>query len=164
MNQRDYVRYGTEMLPSILSKVFVSWQGTPSIESYVVNYSTCGLNVVIPAISLLHGRKIPKERDEVGVLLPVDRPWFNGKCIHVSKEADGSICLGIHFNDPDEQEFLQTLLFQSILPSNEAHYFVSYEWEELVGKLCDSDDPKLKRLGHHHLARLKAHQGEMYPV
>jgi hypothetical protein len=34
--------------------------------------------------------------------------------------------------------------------------FVCHEWEELVDKLCNLEDPKLKALGDHELDILKA--------
>jgi hypothetical protein len=155
MNQRNYVRYGSKLLPGSLSKVTISWEGTASLASYVVNYSAQGINVVIPP--LVSAPETPREHETVKVLMPIDQMWFTGTCIYVKNEQDGSISLGINFNDPKEQNYLKDLLFNSLkAPGGESHSFVSYEWEELVGKLCDSDDPQLKEIGNQHLAVMKA--------
>jgi hypothetical protein len=53
------------------------------------------------------------------------------------------------------------MLFNALNSAKEPHRFVSYEWEELVGKLCNSDDPKLQRLGFQHLAQMKARQPDL---
>jgi hypothetical protein len=43
------------------------------------------------------------------------------------------------------------------------HPFVSHQWEELVAKLCDSDDPHLRKIGHYHRANLEAGKGRSHP-
>lgn len=160
MNNRNHVRYGAEQLPGSYRKVALSWRGGPAQDSYVANYSAHGITVVIPPLA--QPLEVPLEDDAVRVQLPVNRRWFGGRCVHCHLEADGSLSMGIHFDDPADQETLQTLLFSALKVPE--HSFVSYEWEELVGKLCNSDDPKLKQLGMHHLARLRARQGELQLV
>ncbi|GFO67187.1 hypothetical protein GMLC_07660 [Geomonas limicola] len=160
MNNRNHVRYGSEQLPGIYRKVTLSWQGSALEGSYAVNYSAQGITVVIPAPA--HPREIPVESATIRVQLPVNQRWFNGRCVHCHREADGSLSMGIHFDDPGEGEYLQTLLFNALKVPE--HSFVSYEWEELVGKLCSSDDPKLQQLGMQHLAQLRARQGEHQAV
>jgi len=161
MNKRSFVRYGSELLPGILSKATIAWAGTTLNESYVVNYSAHGIHIVIPPLASPF--ELPAENDVVKVLLPVAETWFTGNCVHVEHEGDGSICLGIHFQDAGEQNHLQTLLFNSLKAPEKTGSFVSYEWEELVGKLCASDDPNLKKIGYQHLAVLKARQQESLP-
>ena len=156
MNKRNFVRYDSELLPGSLRKVVVSWESNPSIGSYVINYCAQGINVLIPSVQI--PPEIPKENETIKVLMPVDQMWFTGRCIYVKNELDGSVSLGIYFPDSKEQGYLKDLLFNSLnVPSN-SHSFVSYEWEELVGKLCDSDDPQLQKIGNHHLAMIKAEQ------
>jgi hypothetical protein len=157
MNQRNTVRYSSELLPGNLSKVTISWQGNSSIGSYVVNYSAQGINLLIPQVST--PLTIPGEGDTVMVLMPIDQIWLTGTCIFASKESDGSVSVGIHFDDPKEQNYLKDLLFNSLSVPIPSQSFVKYEWEELVAKMCDSDDPQLNKIGQHHLAIIKARQG-----
>jgi hypothetical protein len=158
MNNRSYVRYGSELLPAVLGRVTVTWQGT-SIASYVSDYSAQGISVIIPPLA--DGQQVPAIHDTLKVALPAQKNDFTGTCIHVRTEPDGSTSLGLFFTDPKEQQVLRTLLFNTLNSAKEPHRFVSYEWEELVGKLCNSDDPKLKKLGHQHLAKMKGLQSEM---
>jgi hypothetical protein len=156
MNKRNYVRYGSELLPGSLSKVTLAWEGNSLIGSYAVNYGPHGISIVIPP--LLNSPRMPKEKETVRVLMPIDEKWFTGTCIYVKNEADGSISMGIFFCLPEEQSYLKDLLFHSLNTPRDAHSFVSYEWEEFVSKLCDSDDPKLKKIGRHHMEVMKARQ------
>lgn len=160
MNNRNHVRYGSEQLTGSYRRVALSWQGKPLEGSYAVNYSAHGITVVIPAAA--QRREIPAENDAVEVQLPVNQKRFGGRCVHCHREADGSLSMGIHFDDPADQECLQTLLCNALKVPE--HSFISYEWEELVGKLCNSEDPKLQQLGMHHLAQLRARQGELQLV
>jgi hypothetical protein len=34
--------------------------------------------------------------------------------------------------------------------------YIKHEWEELVTKLCTLDDPKLKKIGHDELEKIRA--------
>ena len=156
MNKRNFVRYGSELIPGNLSKVTISWQGKTLLGSYVANYCTHGIGVLIPP--RLNPPEIPKEKETIKVLMPIDQMWFTGICMYVNNESDGSVSLGIYFSEPKEQGYLKDLLFDSLNVPSGMSSFVSYEWEELVGKLCESDDPRLKEIGHHHLAILKAKQ------
>jgi hypothetical protein len=158
MNNRTYVRYGSAQLPDALGKVSVSWQDT-SITLTVVDYSAQGISVVIPPLD--DGLQIPAIDDTVKVALPAHNAGFTGTCIHLRTEPDGSTTLGLFFADPKEQQELRTLLFKALNSVTAPCRFVSYQWEELVGKLCNSDDPKLKQLGHQHLAQMKAHQPDL---
>jgi len=162
MNNRDFVRYGSELLPGSLSKATISWEGSPPFESYVVNYSARGINILIPA--LLVPAKLPKENETLRVLLPMDQMWFTGSCIYLKKGPDGSFSLGICFDDPKEQSYLKDLLFHHLNTPSDSHHFVSYEWEELVAKLCDSDDPHLQKIGHHHRANIRADAERPHPT
>jgi len=160
MNQRDFVRYDTVKLPPVLRKVTVTWQEGSPTAAYGANYSAHGINVVIPPLP--QGALPPSEHDPVEVLLPVDENWYSGQCVHVRKEADGSICLGIHFDHPGEHDRLQKLLFNSLQRSSQVHpSFISYEWEELVARLCDSEDPELKEIGYRHRDTIREKQAEL---
>jgi hypothetical protein len=157
MNQRNTVRYSSELLPGSLGKVTISWQGNSSIGSYVVNCSTQGINLLIPPYSTPLTN--PAENDTVLVLMPTDQIWLTGTCIYASDESDGSVSLGIHFHDPKDQTYLKDLLFNTLSVPSPSPSFVKYEWEELVARMCDSDDPQLNKIGQHHLAIIKARQG-----
>ena len=156
MNKRDSVRYGSELLPGSLSKASISWEGSSAVGSYVVNYCAQGVNVLIPRLLVPHD--IPQEKDTVKVLLPIDQRWFTGSCIYARKESDGSVSLGINFSNPEEQSYLKDLLYHSLNIPRDAHSFVSYEWEELVTKMCDSGDPQLSEIGRHHREVIRAKQ------
>ena len=162
MNNRDFVRYGSELLPGNMSKATISWEGSAPFGSYVVNYSARGINVLIPALQI--PAKLPKEKETLSVLLPIDQRWFTGRCIYLQKGPDGALSMGIYFNDPKEQSYLKDLLFHYLNTPRDSHNFVSYEWEELVAKLCDSDDPHLQKIGHHHRANIRADGDRPHPA
>jgi len=50
----------------------------------------------------------------------------------------------------------------SLRYGSESDSFVCHEWEEFVGKLCDSEDPHLKEIGYQELAILKVKGGEAF--
>jgi hypothetical protein len=160
MNNRDFVRYGSELLPGSLSKATVSWEGCPPLGSYVINYSAGGINVLIPALQIPPG--LPGEKEIIRVLLPIDQIWFTGSCMYARKGADGSLSLGIHFNDPKEQSYLKDLLYHSLTSPAGSRPFVSHQWEELVARLCDSDDPHLRKIGNQHRANIEAGRGRSH--
>jgi hypothetical protein len=162
MNNRDFVRYGFELLTGNLSKATVSWEGGPPFESYVVNYSARGITLLMPALLIPPG--LPKEKEILRVLLPIDQTWFSGRCIYLKKGADGSLSMGIHFDDPQQQSYLKDLLFHSLPSPRDSHSFVSYEWEELVAKLCASDDPHLQEVGRQHRANILADRDRPHPA
>ena len=156
MNRRDVVRYGSEELPGIMNKVTVSWEENTLNGAYVVNYCSNGVSITIPPF--LNRAEMPGEQATVKVLMPIGQMWFAGKCVYVKTGPDGSVCMGIHFSDPKEQTYLKDLLFNTLNVPVTSDSFVSYEWEELVEKLCDSEDPKLQKIGFHHMAIIKAKQ------
>lgn len=156
MNKRNFVRYGAEQLPGSLSKVTISWEGNASIGSYVVNYSPQGMGLIIPA--LLTPFTVPPEAGTVKVLMPVGKTRLNGQCVYARTEPDGTVSLGLHFSDPKEQEYLKNMLFSSLNVPGTPHSFVSYEWEELVDRLCDSEDPELHKIGRRHRAVIRERQ------
>jgi hypothetical protein len=156
MNNRDFVRYGSELLPGSLSKATVAREGKPAFTSYVVNYGAQGINVLIPPLQI--PPELPKVEETVRVLMPIDQMWFTGKCIFLKKGQDGSVSIGIHFYDPKEQHYLKDVLFNSLNAPKGSRSFVSYEWEELVTRLCESDDPHLQKLGLHHRANIQSDQ------
>ena len=156
MNKRNFVRYDSELLPGNLSKVTLAWGENTLIGSYVVNYCATGISILLPPT--LSPAKMPKEKDTVKVLVPIDEMWFTGICIYVKQEKGGPCSMGIYFCNTEEQKYLKDLLYSSLNVPSESHRFVSYEWEELVAKLCDSDDPELKEIGRHHRAVLQSHQ------
>lgn len=153
MNNRNFVRYDTDDLAPVLAKVTLSWEGVSAVESSVANYSARGMNVVV---SLSQGQAVPTREAPVQVRLPKHKSWLDGTCIHVESEGEGSIRLGLHFGDEGQQRYLQNLLFNSLKHSEEPQYYPSYQWEELVTKLCGSDNPELKKLGRRHLAGIRA--------
>ena len=51
-------------------------------------------------------------------------------------------------NTPNTTRYTSVLLPKSINDQNKPRSFVKHEWEEIVDKLCDSDDPHLRKIGH----------------
>ena len=162
MNKRNFVRYGSELLPGSLSKATISWEGTAAIGSFVVDYCPQGMSLVIPPLS--SPLYIPGEKETVKVLMPINQTWFTGQCVYARNEPDGSVSMGIYFSDPKEQDYLKDLLFTSLNKPRARGSFVSYEWEELVGKLCASEDPDLQKIGNHHRAIIRYKQDGPNPV
>src|ERR1039457_402998 len=149
MNKRNTYRYSSELLPNSFNSVYISWDGNSPIESNVVNYSAQGIRVLIP--SSLTSFDIPRINSTIRVLMPIEQKWFNGLCVSTTNEQDGSVTMGIYFNNHTEQNLLQNLLYKSFNNPVQAYSFVKHEWEELVDKLCGSDDPHLRKIGYSEL-------------
>jgi len=145
MNKRDAVRYSSKLLPESMSKVTILWDGNPPIEANVMNYCAHGMRVIIPP---LHApNKKARESETVLVQVSSDETWFTGMCVSATKGQDSSISLGIYFYNPSEQNYLRELLNKSLSENYQPSTFVSYQWEEIVDKLCDSEDSHLKEIG-----------------
>ena len=154
MKDRNYIRYDTKLLPKSLRKVTVTWGADASVESDVVNFSTHGLRVLIsPLISPIN---IPKKNDAIKVKLPIVQVNLTGMCIYATNELDGSVSMGIYCYVPIEQNYLNKLLSKSLNIPFQERSFVCHEWEEIVDKLCNSEDPKLKNIGFHEKEMLVA--------
>jgi len=151
--ERNSIRHYSELLPKSLSKVTISWGASSSIESDVVNCCSHGIRVLIPALQF--PTDIPKQNDTVKILMPIDQIWLTGMCVYSTNDLDGSVSVGIYFYNPSEQNFLSNLLCKSLDIPLQTCSFVCHEWEELVAKLCNSEDPKLKEIGHHEMKLLK---------
>ena len=148
MNYRNAVRYDAKFLPESLTKVAISWVENASVESYVENFCSHGIRVSMPASSI--PAAIPEKNDPIRVLIPIDSShqlWFSGMCVYSINEQDSHVSMGIYFYNPNEQNHLHTILYDSLNEQPIAPSFISHEWEELVDKLCCSDDPKLKQRG-----------------
>ena len=145
MNNRDSVRYASELLPASMAKVGVSWQGNPTVEANVVNCSAHGMRVTFPAS--LKPFQMPRKNDSVMVQIPKDQMGFAGMCVSVSNESDGSVSMRIHFHNPPERHQLKKILCESLKEKHRPGTFVKHEWEEIVDKLCSSDDQHLKGIG-----------------
>lgn len=152
--ERNSIRYCSELLPENLSKVTISWGTDSSLESDVVNCCTHGIRVSIPPLGIMSD--IPKKNDTVKVLIPIDDIWITGMCVHVANKPEGTVSMGIYFYHPTEQNYLHNLLSIAINVKPQSDSFVCHEWEELVDKLCNLEDPKLKVMGYHELDILKA--------
>ena len=152
MNKRDSVRYGAEGFSEDMSQAAVSWGGADSITANVVNYSAHGIRISIPAA--LCTTDLPKKKDVIRVHLPIDRLWFTGMCVFAANEPDGSVTAGIYFYKPEEQNYLKNLLFNALDAPCTSDSFISYEWEERVARLCNSEDPTLRKIGEEKLRSL----------
>lgn len=162
MNKRNFVRYSSEQLPVSMSRATISWGENSLIAAYVVDYGPQGMSLAIP--SQVSPLAIPKQQETVKVLIPTGQVWFCGQCVYAKGESDGSVSMGVYFPDPRDQKYLKDLLFTSLNVPAVTPAFVSYEWEELVEKMCDSPDPDLNKIGCHHRANLKEHKGRAQPV
>jgi hypothetical protein len=145
MNKRDSVRYDSDLLPETLDKVIISWEGSPPVESNVLNCCSRGMKIIISTTSSL--TNFPNKKDILKVHIPKIKMSLTGMCVSVTKEADNSISMGIYLINPSEQNVFKDYLHESLKHILPQDFFISYEWEELVDKLCLSDDPKLKHIG-----------------
>jgi hypothetical protein len=68
-------------------------------------------------------------------------------CVYTTKEQNSNLSMGIYFYNPSEQNYLHNILYDSLNEQPRFNSFIPNEWEELVDKLCHSDDPKLKQIG-----------------
>ena len=161
MNKRHSVRYDSDLLPKRLDKVSVSLMGNSSIESHVVNYCALGIRISIPPAEF--PIDCPKKNETIKVLLPIDSLWLTGMCVYAAKEPDGSVSMGIYFYNPSEQNRLYNLLINSLNVPTLTSSFVSREWEELVEKLCASDDPRLQKIGLYEMGIILSQQKGLPP-
>ena len=145
MNNRDEVRYDAGALPAGMGRACLAWQEHAAIGAQVVNYSAHGIRVSIAPSQ--YPSDIPQKKDLVRVRMPVDEQWFSGMCVFATREQDGSLSLGVYFYKPEEQNYLKSLLFNSLGTPCPENTFVSYQWEELITRLCSSEDPRLKEMG-----------------
>ena len=145
MNMRHSTRYSFELLPDNFNTVTILWDDNAPIKSKVVNYSAHGIMVLISLLQIEFD--IPKENDTIKVLMPIDQMWLTGKCVSSTNKQDGFFTMGIYFYNPTEQNYLQNMLIKSLNKNHQPLSSVSYEWEELVDKLCNSDDPFLMKIG-----------------
>ena len=158
MRKRNSPRYGSEVLPEDLSKVTISFGVGTSLESEVENICAHGIRVSIPDPKIMSN--IPKINDTVKVLIPKGHHWITGICVYVTNESDGAVSTGINFYHPSEQNYLNILLSSALDVLPQPDSFISHEWEEFVGKLCNSEDPCLNGVGHQELGLLKGARGE----
>jgi len=155
MKERHSARYDTHLLPKSLSKVTISWGVDSSVEANVANFCSHGMRVIITLA--MSPADLPKKNDAIKVKLPIVQVWLTGICIYVTNERDGSVSIGVYYFVPIEQNYLNKFLSNNLdVPLQECS-FVSYEWEELVEKLCNSNDPKLRYVGFHEKDMLGGH-------
>jgi len=91
MNERHSVRYGSELFPKRLHKVFISWDKSSLVESEVVDYCSLGIRVSIPPKSV--SSEIPRKNDTFKIVLPIDQIWISGMCVYATNEQDGSVTI-----------------------------------------------------------------------
>jgi hypothetical protein len=154
MKERNSLRYASELLPEDLLRVTISWGVGSSLESEVVNICAHGIRVLIPVSKIMSN--LPKKNDAVKLLILRDHIWITGMCIYVTNESGGAVSMGIYFYHPSEQNYLNVLLSSTLDVLPQPDSFVCHEWEEFVGKLCNSEDPHLKEIGYHELDVLKS--------
>jgi len=161
MNKRHSVRYDSELLPKRLNKVSLSLMGNSPIESHVVNYCALGIRISIPPLAF--PIDFPKKNETIKVLLPIDNTWLTGMCVYIAKELDGSVSMGIYFYNPCEQNHLYNLFINSLNVPTQTRSFISREWEELVEKLCASEDPGLQKIGLYEMGIILSQQEGKLP-
>jgi hypothetical protein len=145
MKERHTARYDIQLLPKSLRKVTISWSVDAIIESDVINFSALGMNVVInPSLKT----DIPKKNDTIKIKLPIVQVWLTGICIYVNDLFDGTFSIGIYFCVPVEQNYINKILSKELDVPLQTCSFVKHEWEELVTYLCNSDDPRLQKIGY----------------
>ena len=79
-------------------------------------------------------------------------------CVYATNEQDGSVSMGIYFYNFSEQNLLHNLLLVSLNEPPQKLSFIKHEWEELVFSMCNSEDPKLQKIGIAEMERLKVQQ------
>ena len=147
MRERYSTRHDIQLLPKSLRKVTVLWRLDHSIKCDVVNFCAHGMKVNISPS--LPQTALPKKNDVVKVQLPIIDVLFTGMCVYVENDIGDAISMGIYYYVPIEQNYFNKLLSKSLNVPLQETSFVSYEWEEFVDKLCNSEDPKLKNIGLH---------------
>ncbi|MFZ4856661.1 MAG: hypothetical protein ACOYL3_09715 [Desulfuromonadaceae bacterium] len=145
MKERHIKRYYTQLLPNSLSKVTVFWGTDSSAEANVANFCTHGMRIIIP--TLIDQADLPRKNDAIKVKLSIVKVSLTGMCIYVTHEADGSVAIGIYYYVPVEQNFLNKLLSKNLNVPLQECSFVCHERVEFVEKLCNSEDPDLRRIG-----------------
>lgn len=148
MFDRNAVRYDARFLPESLSSVVVSWEKNSSVESSVENFCSHGIRVSMPSSQI--PTAIPVKNETVQVLIPTDssqHAWFSGMCVYTATEQDSRLSMGIYFYNPSEQNHLHKILYSSLKGQSESGPFIPHEWEELVDRLCNSEDPQLNQIG-----------------
>lgn len=162
MCKRHSVRYDSELLPKKLNKVTISLMGNSSIESHVVNFCALGIRISIPPLQF--PIDFPKKNDTIKVYLPIVHMWLTGMCVYTAKEPDGSVSMGIYFYNPSDQNHLYNLFINSLNVPTQKHSFMSHEWEEVVEKLCASEDPHLNKIGLYEMGLiLSQKEGKLPP-
>jgi hypothetical protein len=156
MHERHSIRYDAELLPEDLKNVTVSWGENASFETAVRNCCALGIRVSLPPLTPHAG--LPKKKDTVRVHMPIGRTWLTGMCVYAANEPDGSVSMGIYFYNPSEQNHLNSVLSRSLSYQAQLDRFISHEWEELVARLCISEDPDLKEFGKREREILLAHR------
>ena len=145
MKVRHSARYDIQLLPKSLSRVTISWGVDSSVEANVANFCTHGMRIIIPA--LIDQADLPRKNDAIKVKLSIVKVSLTGMCIYVTHEADGSVAIGIYYYVPVEQNFLNKLLSKNLNVPLQECSFVCHERVEFIEKLCNSEDPDLRRIG-----------------
>lgn len=112
MDKRKAVRYSSNLLPDGMSRATIQWDGGLQIETTMVSCSAQGMGVVIPPLHSLP--RIPNKHENILVKLLIAEIWFTGVCVYAMSEEDGSVSIGIYFNNPYEQNHLQHLLYKAL--------------------------------------------------
>jgi len=84
------------------------------IETELGNCSARGVRVIVPAA--LAPEKVPEANDTILVRMLLATRWFTGVCIYATSEQDGSVCIGIFFPNPYEQNHIQHWLYKALKP------------------------------------------------
>jgi len=160
MNKRNAVRYDFELLPESLNKVVISWGGSEPVESLVINCCSHGMKVTI--VSNTTETAIPNKNEILKICIPKIQQSLKGMCVYAKKEPDNTVTLGIYLINPSEQNFFEDFLHGSLKHKQQQCYFIKHEWEELVTKLCNSEDPKLSQIGCHEMDNIRKLKSKNY--
>ena len=154
MRERYSTRHDIQLSPKNLRKVTILWGLDHSVKCDVVNFCTHGMKVNIPPP--LPQTALPKKNVVVKVKLPIIDHLFTGMCVYVANDTEYAISMGIYFYSPLEQNYINKLLSENLNVPLEECSFICHEWEEFVEKLCNSEDPELRKIGFREKEMLEA--------
>ena len=108
MERRLSTRYSSDQLPEAISTVLLVLPDKLEIESQLVDISAQGLKLSIPPTP--YHLAIPRKAETAEVVFHPTRLRLTCRCIYSAYNPDGSMLMGLHVFDPDQQDLLRGLL------------------------------------------------------
>jgi hypothetical protein len=108
MENRLFIRYSIDQFPETISTVLLVLPDKVEIESHVVDISVQGLKLSIPPTPF--PLSIPRKAETAEVVFQAPNLRLTCRCIYSTYNPDGSMFMGLHVFDPQQQALLRTLL------------------------------------------------------